>query len=77
MTKEERRNLARNLVRRRERFDISQAALAARAGVSIGTVADLEKQRRVPKWQTLEYLAGALGCAGRPEMLLGRKGKTP
>ena len=45
----------------RESASLSQAALAERAGMSKGGVADLEQGRRQPGWETVQKLAKALG----------------
>jgi transcriptional regulator with XRE-family HTH domain len=53
--------LARRLRRLRRTRGLTQARLAARAGVSLGYVARLEIGRHDPKASTLRKLARALG----------------
>jgi transcriptional regulator with XRE-family HTH domain len=52
---------SRQLRRRREGADLSQAQLAARAGYAPGYVFLLEKGDRVPTLETIEHFARALG----------------
>lgn len=47
----------------RERFGLSQLALAVRADRSISTVARIERGRVIPTRDTQRLLAGALGVA--------------
>lgn len=48
----------------RARAGLSQPALAARAGVPVGTLRNLEQGIRTnPEWETVQRLAAALGCA--------------
>ena len=53
--------LARRLKRMRKFRRLTQARLAARAGLSLGYVARLEIGRHAPKLSTLRRLARALG----------------
>lgn len=48
------------LIYYRNRMDLTQAELAARAGVSTSTICQLEMGRKCPSFQTMEWLAGAL-----------------
>jgi transcriptional regulator with XRE-family HTH domain len=62
---------AENLPRLRERADgLTQAALAARTGLSLGTISQYEQGKRAPSLETITVLAGALGYADRPWRLL-------
>lgn len=55
--------IAENLVRlRRACDDLSQPALAARAGVSVDVVRRLEQRRGGASLVTLEHLARAMGA---------------
>jgi transcriptional regulator with XRE-family HTH domain len=45
----------------REAAGLTQPALAKKAGLSKGGVADLEQGRREPSWATVQDLAAALG----------------
>jgi transcriptional regulator with XRE-family HTH domain len=74
--------VAENLAYRREHSDggigISQAQLAARAGLSSGMVSQIEQGRRTPSLETIERLAGAMGFRDRAWVLLvprKRKGR--
>lgn len=55
-----RRNLVRNLKRRRTFLGISQAELAERAGISVGFVGEMEMGRKAPSLEVLDHLAAAL-----------------
>jgi transcriptional regulator with XRE-family HTH domain len=52
-----------NLRRIREERGLSQRALADRAGVVKSTIYEAEAGRRIPRIQTLEKLADALGVS--------------
>ena len=54
-------DFAGRLDRIRRRLGLTQAALAAAAKLSPGTVAFLEQRRRAPKLSTVMALAKALG----------------
>jgi len=54
---------AKNLSRCRERADISQEELGARASLHRTDVGDLESGTRVPRIDTLVKLAGALSIS--------------
>ena len=60
--------IGRQLRARRQARGLSQAALAAKAGVSRVFVEKIEAGARIPSWGALERLARALGC--RVELLL-------
>jgi transcriptional regulator with XRE-family HTH domain len=49
------------LVRERHEADLTQAHLAARAGLTASHVAHLEAGRRSPSFEVLGHLAAALG----------------
>ncbi len=53
-------SFAENLRRYRERLDVSQAGLAARAGVTTGHISMLERGTRNPSFEVIEHLAAAL-----------------
>jgi transcriptional regulator with XRE-family HTH domain len=66
--------IGRQLRSRRRALGLSQAALAAKAGVSRIFVEKIEAGARLPSWGTLERLARGLGC--RVEFtLIPRRGK--
>ncbi len=52
--------LARNCRAARDAMELSQAALAARAGISLGMVCQIEQARRSASLETVALLAGAL-----------------
>jgi HTH-type transcriptional regulator/antitoxin HipB len=54
--------IGQQLRARRQALGLSQAALAAKAGVSRIFVEKIEAGARTPSWGTLERLAHALGC---------------
>jgi transcriptional regulator with XRE-family HTH domain len=54
--------IGQQLRARRHALGLSQAALAAKAGVSRIFVEKIEAGVRTPSWGTLERLAQALGC---------------
>lgn len=68
-----------NLARYRDKADdgngISQSGLAARAGLSPSTVAQLEQGRRLPSLDTIQRLADAMGMGDRPWKLLVPRGE--
>jgi transcriptional regulator with XRE-family HTH domain len=53
-------SFAENLRRYREKLDVSQAGLAARAGVTTGHISMLERGTRNPSFEVIEHLAAAL-----------------
>ena len=55
-------SIGQQLRARRQAVGLSQAALAAKAGVSRVFVEKIEAGARTPSWGTLERLARALGC---------------
>jgi HTH-type transcriptional regulator / antitoxin HipB len=55
-------SIGQQLRARRQALGLSQAALAAKAGVSRIFVEKIEAGARTPSWGTLERLARALGC---------------
>ena len=62
-----------NVIKRtRTRRGVSQEDLAAKAGVSSGTIADIEIKDRTPKLTTLDKIASALGTTS--EQLLKEAG---
>lgn len=63
-----------NLKRYRQKADLSQNQLGARAGYTGGYVSSLERGIRVPTLETIEHLAGAMGLAD-PRMFF-RGGKS-
>jgi transcriptional regulator with XRE-family HTH domain len=65
--------VARQLRSLRARQQLSQEALAAKAGLSVSYISMLERGHRSPPLDTLEVLAGALKVA--PAELL-RAGRT-
>jgi HTH-type transcriptional regulator/antitoxin HipB len=54
--------IGQQLRARRQAVGLSQAALAAKAGVSRIFVEKIEAGARTPSWGTLARLAQALGC---------------
>jgi transcriptional regulator with XRE-family HTH domain len=54
--------IGQQLRARRQAVGLTQAALAAKAGVSRIFVEKIEAGARIPSWGTLERLAHALGC---------------
>lgn len=68
-------NLARYRDLADDRCGITQAALAARAGLSPGYVAQLEAGRRRPTLDVIQRLAQAMGLADRPWKLLVPRGE--
>jgi transcriptional regulator with XRE-family HTH domain len=62
-----------NLRRIREERGLSQRALADRAGVVKSTIYEAEAARHIPRIQTLEKLADALGVS-IVDLLPSRKG---
>ena len=55
-------SIGQQLRARRQAVGLSQAALAAKAGVSRVFVEKIEAGARTPSWGTLARLARALGC---------------
>jgi ribosome-binding protein aMBF1 (putative translation factor) len=53
-------SFADNLRRYRERMDLSQAALGARAGITVSHVSMLERGTRNPSFGVIEHIAAAL-----------------
>jgi transcriptional regulator with XRE-family HTH domain len=45
----------------REKAGWTQKQLADASGISQGSIANLEQDRRAPTWETVQALAGALG----------------
>ena len=64
-----------NLRRIREERGLSQRALADRAGVVKSTIYEAEAGRHIPRIQTLEKLADALGVS-IVDLLPSRKERT-
>lgn len=64
-----------NLRRIREERGLSQRALADRAGVVKSTIYEAEAGRHIPRIQTLEKLADALGVS-IVDLLPARKERT-
>jgi len=64
-----------NLRRIREKRGLSQRALADRAGVVKSTIYEAEVGRHIPRIQTLEKLADALGVS-IVDLLPSRKERT-
>jgi transcriptional regulator with XRE-family HTH domain len=60
--------VAQNLLAARKQRNISQQAVAKKAGLSVSYVSMLERGERTPPLETLEVLANALGV--RPLDLL-------
>ena len=52
---------ATNLRMQRARLDLSQAQLAAKSGVSMATIGNIEGSKTMPALDTMEALAVALG----------------
>ena len=67
-------SFAENLRRYRERMDVSQAALAVRAGVTTGHVSMLERGTRNPSFEVIEHLAAALNVRDPRKMFEVRRG---
>ena len=65
-------SFAANLRRYRERMDVSQAGLGARARVTTGHVSMLERGIRQPSFAVIERLAGALNVRDPRKMLAAR-----
>jgi transcriptional regulator with XRE-family HTH domain len=63
--------MGQQLRARRQALGLSQAALAAKAGVSRVFIEKIEAGTRTPSWGALERLARALGC--RVEFTLVRR----
>ena len=63
-----------NLHRFRERAEISQSQLGARAGYTTGYVSMLERGLRMPTLETIERLGQAMGI--QDARLFFRKGKS-
>jgi transcriptional regulator with XRE-family HTH domain len=55
-------NFTSNLKPKREKKKLSQEALATKAGLSVSYISMLERGQRTPPLETVEALAGALGC---------------
>jgi transcriptional regulator with XRE-family HTH domain len=66
--------IGQQLRARRRAVGLSQAALAAKAGVSRIFVEKIEAGARTPSWGTLARLAHALGCRA-VLTLVPRRGK--
>ena len=62
-----------NLRRYRERMELSQSALAARAGYTSGHVSMLERGTRLPTLEAVEHLAAALNVTD-PRKMFAVKG---
>jgi transcriptional regulator with XRE-family HTH domain len=69
----------------REEAGLTREELAEKAGLKPGGVRDIEQGKRVPGWETVLALCGALGCsceefrrepAERPEPRRGRPRKA-
>lgn len=69
-TSKQRENLAANVVKRRLKLGLSQAALAETAGVHQPYISDIENMKLFPGAESLANLADALGTT--PERLLKR-----
>jgi transcriptional regulator with XRE-family HTH domain len=52
---------AANLYRKRTALELTQAQLAARAGIAVGYVSRIERGERIPTFETVEHLAVAMG----------------
>jgi len=66
------RRFAANLRKRREGMDLSQGALAARAGYSKATVTAIERGTRTATLETIEHLAAALNVYDPRKMFWGK-----
>jgi transcriptional regulator with XRE-family HTH domain len=64
--------LGQQIRSRRQAQGLSQAALAAKAGVSRVFVEKIEAGARTPSWGTLGRLARALGCRVQLTLVPGR-----
>ena len=62
---------AANLRKRRERMELSQSELAARAGYTVSMISMLERGNRQPSFAAIEHFAAALGCGHPREMFRG------
>jgi transcriptional regulator with XRE-family HTH domain len=62
---------AANLLRRREKMELSQAQLATRAGYTPGMISALERGERQPSFASIEHISRALGCQHPREMFRG------
>jgi len=66
-------SFAVNLRRYREKLDVSQAGLAARAGVTTGHISMLERGTRNPSFEVIEHVAAALNVRDPRKMFEARK----
>lgn len=64
---------AANLTHHRTKMDLSQSALGARAGYSLGHVSMLERGERTPTLEAIEHLAAALNVKDPREMFRDRR----
>ena len=67
-------SFAVNLRRHRERMDLSQAALAARAGVTTGHISMIERGTRNPSFEVIEHISAALNVRDPRKMFQVRAG---
>jgi transcriptional regulator with XRE-family HTH domain len=47
----------------REAAKLTQGELAGKSGIPKASISNLEQDRRKPTWETIQKLAGALGCS--------------